>query len=70
MGPRTKERPTTAARWAETVNRFEFDQWMRQNGYSIVSRPNKGPTLWQKNGTTMTEAQAMTQLAKTPKVKD
>lgn len=31
-------------------NRFCVDELFRKNGYEIISRPNKGPSIWKKRG--------------------
>jgi len=46
----------------ELVNRQPWDRKLRSHGFRIVSRPRKGPTLWVRNGKTVTEAEAMRQV--------
>lgn len=36
----------TAWRWADDTNRFPEDQLLREFGYTLTDRPNKGDVMW------------------------
>jgi hypothetical protein len=42
-----RESQATSA-WRETADRFPVDRRLRRLGFSILSRPRRGPVLWRR----------------------
>lgn len=40
-------------------DRFPLDQLLRKHGFQILSRPNKGETMWEKQGKKFTQKKAL-----------
>lgn len=40
------------------TNRFPLDALLRKAGFQIVSRPNKGPVIWKREGKEYTQREA------------
>ncbi len=54
--------------WRERRNVYPADRKLRSRGFKILSRPRRGPVLWQRAGKTFTQAEAELFIDKAEKI--
>ncbi len=54
--------PQNERGWGERIDRFPLDTLLRKFGWKVAHRPAKKPSVWTKDGETLTFKEALEQL--------